>query len=101
MAQNETGGANRRFWSMFPLAGVPFWYRFFEPQPNVNGVSGISQKMCREGLRALCELAKVHDGSVLVCRISAASNCQISFFRESITTGSMFCLGGFKENGGT
>ena len=28
MAQNETGGANRRFWSMFPLTRVPFWYRF-------------------------------------------------------------------------
>ena len=24
----------RRFWSMFPLTRVPFWYRFFEPQPN-------------------------------------------------------------------
>ena len=24
----------RRCWSMFPLARVPFWYRFFEPQPN-------------------------------------------------------------------
>ena len=23
----------RRFWSMFPLSRVPFWYRFFEPQP--------------------------------------------------------------------
>ena len=23
----------RRFWSMFPLIRVPFWYRFFEPQP--------------------------------------------------------------------
>ena len=22
----------RRFWSMFPLTRVPFWYRFFEPQ---------------------------------------------------------------------
>ena len=28
VAQNETGGANRRFWSMFPLTRVPFWYRF-------------------------------------------------------------------------
>ena len=25
----------RGFWSMFPLAKVPFWYRFFEPQPYV------------------------------------------------------------------
>ena len=25
----------RRFWSMFPLTRVPFWYRFFEPYPNV------------------------------------------------------------------
>ena len=25
----------RRFWSMFPLTRVPFWYRFFEPQPCV------------------------------------------------------------------
>ena len=25
----------RRFGSMFPLARVPFWYRFFEPQPNL------------------------------------------------------------------
>ena len=24
----------RRFWSMFPLTRVAFWYRFFEPQPN-------------------------------------------------------------------
>ena len=24
----------RRFWSMVPLARVPFWYRFFEPQPH-------------------------------------------------------------------
>ena len=24
----------RRFWSMFPLTRVPFWYRFFEPQPS-------------------------------------------------------------------
>ena len=24
----------RRCWSMFPLTRVPFWYRFFEPQPN-------------------------------------------------------------------
>ena len=23
----------RRFWSMFPLTRVPFWYRLFEPQP--------------------------------------------------------------------
>ena len=23
----------RRFWSMCPLARVPFWYRSFEPQP--------------------------------------------------------------------
>ena len=22
-----------RFWSMFPLTRVPFWYRSFEPQP--------------------------------------------------------------------
>ena len=33
--QNETiGGANRRFWSMFPLTRVPFWHGFFEPQPS-------------------------------------------------------------------
>ena len=25
----------RRFWSMFPLTRVPFWYRFFEPLPNM------------------------------------------------------------------
>ena len=24
----------RRFWAMFPLIRVPFWYRFFEPQPS-------------------------------------------------------------------
>ena len=24
----------RRFWSMFPLTRVPFWYWLFEPQPN-------------------------------------------------------------------
>ena len=29
----HTGGANRGFWSMFPLTRVPFGYRFFEPQP--------------------------------------------------------------------
>ena len=23
----------RRFWSMFALTRVAFWYRFFEPQP--------------------------------------------------------------------
>ena len=23
----------RRFWSMFPLARVPFWYCFLKPQP--------------------------------------------------------------------
>ena len=27
----------RRFWSMFPLTRVPFWYRFFEPQPHAKG----------------------------------------------------------------
>ena len=27
----------RRFWSMLPLTRVPFWYRFFEPQPCVFG----------------------------------------------------------------
>ena len=25
----------RRFWSMFPIDRVPFWYRLFEPQPFV------------------------------------------------------------------
>ena len=25
----------RRCWSMFPRTRVPFWYRFFEPQPSV------------------------------------------------------------------
>ena len=30
----RTGEGLRRFWSTFPLARVPFWYRFFEPQPN-------------------------------------------------------------------
>ena len=36
VAQIKQGGnaANRRSWSMFPLARAPFWYRFFEPQPN-------------------------------------------------------------------
>ena len=34
VAQNETGGANRGFWSMFPLTRVPCWYRFFKPQPH-------------------------------------------------------------------
>ena len=24
---------SRRFWSMFPFTRVPFWSRFFEPQP--------------------------------------------------------------------
>ena len=27
----------RRFWSMCPLTRVPFWYRFFEPQPYGRG----------------------------------------------------------------
>ena len=35
VAQNLVGGANRRFWSMFPLTRVLFWHRFFEPQPCV------------------------------------------------------------------
>ena len=35
VGQNSPGGANRRFWSMFPLTRVPFWYRLFEPQPSV------------------------------------------------------------------
>ena len=26
-------GGLHRFWSIFPLARVPFWYRFFEPEP--------------------------------------------------------------------
>ena len=30
---NRRGYAGFGFWSMFPLARVPFWYRFFEPQP--------------------------------------------------------------------
>ena len=25
----------RRFWSMFPLTSVPFWFRFSEPQPYI------------------------------------------------------------------
>ena len=29
VAQNETGGANRRFWSMSPLTRVPFWVPAF------------------------------------------------------------------------
>ena len=33
VAQNYTGWL-RRFWSTFPLTRVPFWYRFFEPQPD-------------------------------------------------------------------
>ena len=32
----------RRFWSMFPLTRVPFWYRFFEPQLNIENVPGQS-----------------------------------------------------------
>ena len=28
---------NRRFWSMFLLARIPFWYRLFEPQPFNHG----------------------------------------------------------------
>ena len=23
----------RRFWPLFPLTRVPFWFQFFEPQP--------------------------------------------------------------------
>ena len=34
VAQNQTGGANRRSWSMLPLSKIPFWCRIFEPQPN-------------------------------------------------------------------
>ena len=26
----------RGLWSMFPLTRVPFWYRFFEPQPHIH-----------------------------------------------------------------
>ena len=26
----------RRFWSIFPLTWVPFWYRFFDPEPYVH-----------------------------------------------------------------
>ena len=31
-----TEEGQRRFWSMFPLTRVPFWYQFFEPQPGVD-----------------------------------------------------------------
>ena len=36
MAQHETGGANRRFWSMCPLTNraAHSGYRFVEPQPH-------------------------------------------------------------------
>ena len=34
VAQKQEG--LRRFWSMFPLSRVPFWYRFFEPLPSVS-----------------------------------------------------------------
>ena len=30
----------RRCWSMFPLARVPFWCRFFEPYPSLPTVDG-------------------------------------------------------------
>ena len=39
VAQNYTGGANRGFWSMFPLTRVPFLYRFFEPPPTQTAAS--------------------------------------------------------------
>ena len=29
----------RRLWSRFPLARVPFWYRFCEPQPCIYGTA--------------------------------------------------------------
>ena len=54
-----TGGANRRFSSMFPLTRVPVWHRFFEPQPgseNVGearvGVDGFGRTE-RQGWRSL------------------------------------------------
>ena len=31
--EGVAGGADRRFWSMFPLTRVPLWYWLFEPQP--------------------------------------------------------------------
>ena len=69
VAQNETiGGANRRFWSMFPLTKVPFRYRFFEPQPHVcfqipvvDAYSMESISHPRHGLPACQVLAKVID----------------------------------------
>ena len=32
VGQNQTN-RDPRFWSMVPLTRVPFWYRFFDPQP--------------------------------------------------------------------
>ena len=48
VAQNETGGANRGFWSMFPLTKVPFWYWFFEPQPNLSAIIGCLRETSSE-----------------------------------------------------
>ena len=31
----QTSQGLRRFWSIFPVTRVPFWYRFLEPQPNI------------------------------------------------------------------
>ena len=52
VAQNQTGGANRRTWSMF-LARVSFRYRFFEPQPHEIKLGGMLVAVPDPGLRNL------------------------------------------------
>ena len=39
----------RRFWSMFPLTRVPFWYWFFEPQPCVFFVTEVLRWLVPNG----------------------------------------------------
>ena len=36
----------RRCWSMFPLTRVPFWYRFFEPQPFGDAARTLELQVC-------------------------------------------------------
>ena len=62
VAQNLNRRGLHRFWSMFPLTRVPFWYRFFEPQPN--GIARWQRKNKSSGAYgrpAAYLLLRVHD----------------------------------------
>ena len=52
----------RRLWSMFPLTRVPFWYRFFEPQPHGDLLLGHRLKMSRAGIRSINLTARAPPG---------------------------------------